>query len=66
MVAVRLAVDGECLVIVVLVVGANADVDFVRLARSEVEFPQAEVLLVNDRLAVARQTGPEERAAGLD
>src|SRR5262249_36934982 len=50
---------------VVLVVRGDVDLDLGGLARFDIELPQAEVLLINNGLAVAGHGRPEQRAAGV-
>ena len=51
--------------LVVLVVGADVDLDLVAAAARDVELPDAEVVFVDDGLAVARHRRPEQAAVGV-
>ena len=51
--------------LVLLLVGGDVELDLARLARRDVELPDAEVVLVDDHLAVARHRRPEQAAVGV-
>src|SRR5262249_61355109 len=60
-----LAVDGQELQVVRAVVAFDVDLDLGALAGGDVELPQAEVLFVDDDLAVGGHRRPEQGAAGV-
>ena len=57
--------DGAELDLVFLVVGAKVDPDFVGAAAGHIELPDAEVVFVDDRLAVGRHRRPEQAAVAM-
>ena len=51
--------------LVFLFVGRNVDLDFSRAAGGDIEFPDPEVVFVDDHLSIARHRRPEHVAVGV-